>query len=128
MTTHVIRIDGLALKSPNRRRGNTRLAGIIHAREVSAFRSCVQLHVAAKGLRKLGPPASVHFVRVAPRRMDSDNHVSAWKGGRDALCNALGFDDASLVIAEDMDGVACTFEQRTDGRRVGIEIHLRWSA
>ena len=81
-----------------------------NAHKVEMARTAVQLHVAREGLQPRGLPTSIHFVRIAPRRMDSDNHVSAWKAGRDGLCRALGFDDRILVIAEPRPCVQCTFE------------------
>ena len=93
-------IHGLQIKSPNERRGNSKLAAQIRNHEVQTIRNTVQLHVASKGLRKLGKPQSVHFVRIGKNRFDSDNNVSAFKECRDGMCRALGFDDKELVIAE----------------------------
>lgn len=126
MVEHRVIINGLELVSPNRTRGHSQLSAIIHSDKVASDRVTVQMHVASKGLRRLGLPQSIHFVRIGPGRMDSDNVVSSFKAARDGMCKALGFDDKMLVIAEERPGIRCTFEQRRDGSRRGIEIHIRY--
>ena len=122
-----IRILNLKLQSPNRRKGMTRGAAMAHAAHEARLVATAQLHVAAKALRRYGLPSSVRFVRVAPRRFDSDNCVMAFKPIRDGMCRALGFDDRAIVIAEARPGVVATFEQRAEGPLYAVEIVLTWA-
>lgn len=41
----------------------------------------------------LATPLALRFVRIAPRRLDSDNLARAMKALRDELCRWLGYDD-----------------------------------
>jgi len=122
--TVTVRILNLKLPSPNRRRGHTRLAAIIHSKEVEAIRWCVQLHVAAKNLRRCGRLTDIRFVRIAPKRMDADNFIAATKPAIDGAFRALRIDDRDLVIAEDRPGIRATFEQRAEGTLYALEIVL----
>jgi hypothetical protein len=116
------------LVSPNKHRGITRGAAIRHTEQVHAIRETVRLAVASASLQDYGVPVSIQFTRLAPRQFDSDNLVSAFKPVRDGLCEALGFDDRVLVIAEPRAGVQCLFAHRSAGSRVyAVELLLTWA-
>ena len=131
----LLRFPGLRLASPNSRRGLTRWAAIRHTREVRAIRSTIRQGVESAALLPRGIPSQVEFVRVAPRRYDSDNLVGAFKPARDGLCEALGFDDRALAIAVlpgasrgSQVSVRCLFGQRSAGARVyAVELRLEWA-
>lgn len=81
----------------NASRGESRVAAIIKAEGVKAQR----LYGRALGMRLVGdarPGASegrvVLLVRIAPRRLDSDNLVSAFKAVRDGIAKAWRVDDS----------------------------------
>lgn len=119
----------LRLASPNAHRGTTKWAAIRHTQEVRAIREQVREAVAGAGLGERGRPVAIQFTRVAPRRLDSDNLVAAFKPARDGLCTALGFDDAALSIASpdpEPGSVLCTFRQATRGRTYWVELLLTY--
>jgi len=131
----LLRFPGLCLASPNSHRGLTRWAAIRHTAEVRLIRSTIRQGVESACLLPRGVPSQVELVRVAPRRYDSDNLVSAFKPARDGLCEALGFDDRLLGIAGLPEGprggqapVRCLFGQRSAGARVyAVELRLEWA-
>jgi hypothetical protein len=47
---------------------------------------------------KYEPPIVVTLTRIGPRKLDSDNNVSAFKHIRDGVADFLGIDDGSDLI------------------------------
>lgn len=105
----------MALRSPqNGSHGHwaARAASKRRQRQEASWRCCGPLAEYRMALDK-GYLASVHvlLVRVAPRRLDSDNNVAAFKHVRDGVTDALGLkddDDPRLTWAYDQEkGATC---------------------
>lgn len=60
---------------------------------------------AAKGGR-VALPCVVRFLRIGPRKLDSDNLASAMKAVRDTIAQCVGVDDGSESIRFEYDQVA----------------------
>ena len=102
-------------KSPNRVRGNSRVAAAIFTREKAAHRDvalkAVSGHLRARGLTGADfVPVLVTFVRVSPGLLDDDNVAFALKATRDGVAEALGIDDG------DRDRIRFLYDQRKGKR------------
>ena len=63
-------------------------------------------------------PLTVVLTRIAPRRLDTDNCVSAFKNCRDGVADWLGVDDGNQ-------GIQWVYEQRAGGPKVyAIEVEV----
>lgn len=102
---------------------NQRLHWAAKARQVKAQRNATRLMLNAN-YWQFGPEPKtkdrieVTLTRVAPRKLDSDNLASAFKGVRDEIAAYFGIDDADPRIE-------WRYEQRKGPARVEIRIEAR---
>ena len=68
------------------------------AKRVKGHRWAVMLHLRAQPKRKPPLPVTVLLTRIAPRRLDDDNAISAQKGCRDSVAEWLGVNDRSPLV------------------------------
>lgn len=118
-TTWPLRVESRA----NASRGESRTAAIIKAREVTAQRQSGALI----GGAFLGTYHrfvfcaeffAVYLVRLAPRKLDRDNLVAAFKGIQDGVADKLGVNDASSFVRY-------VHSQETGAYGVRAELHMR---
>jgi len=99
---------------------NARLHWRKRASIVQAQRHLVSMTLKAFGGKPPPLPVLVTFYRVAPRKLDSDNNVTACKTPRDAVAAWLGADDRPGS------GIEWAYQQRSDGPRVfALEIEIQ---
>jgi hypothetical protein len=72
---------------------------------------------AAKGAR-VALPCVVRFVRIGPRKLDSDNLASAMKGIRDTVAQCIGVDDGAEQIRFEYD--QCAIGERSYNVKVQV--------
>lgn len=66
--------------------------------------------------RNLAAPWRIDFTRIGPQSLDSDNLAGAFKHVQDAICKALGANDADT---------ANTYAQEPQGKRVyGVRVRI----
>src|SRR5574343_1888991 len=97
---------------------NLRLHWAAKAKLVKGHRSRTRVALSNEAPIPPSTPLAVVLTRIAPRRLDSDNLASAFKGVRDGVADWLGVDDGHKDIQ-------WVYEQRAAGPKgYGIEVEV----
>ncbi len=87
-------------------------------RRSKAQRGTVRLALEANFGKPPAPPITVTLTRLAPRKLDGDNHQRAEKAVRDGVADWLQIDDGD-------DRVTWQYEQEKASKRYAVRIEVR---
>lgn len=90
----------------------------VRHKRAKAQRQAAQWAAMATGSEKPTLPMVVTLTRLAPKRMDCDNNVSAGKHVRDGVADWLGIDDGHP-------GIAWRYAQEAS-KEYGVRVVIEW--
>ena len=111
----------LKLESRANARGHTKYKSAANAKQRDETRRAVETHLRACPVE---PPYYVTIIRIAPRRLDSDNAQTAAKSVRDGIALAIGLDDGSDRYRWDYPQRKPTRAEKALSGGYGVEIRI----